>query len=42
MPLEKVFNIVNEDTRATVESPVVKVLREGQIVGLCKSHHTDR
>ena len=38
MPLEKVFNIINEDTRATVESPVVKVLREGQIVGL--ANHT--
>ena len=37
-PLEKVFNIVNEDTRAEVESPVVKVLREGQIVGL--ANHT--
>jgi len=38
VPLEKVFNIVNEETRAEVESPVVKVLREGQIVGL--ANHT--
>ena len=32
--LAEVLNIVNEQTRATVESPVVKVLREGRIVGL--------
>ena len=37
-PLEEVFHIVNEDTRAAVESPVVRVLREGAIVGL--ANHT--
>ncbi|MCW5889246.1 MAG: CHASE3 domain-containing protein [bacterium] len=36
--LDEVFLIVNEDTRATVESPVAKVLREGTIVGL--ANHT--
>jgi PAS domain S-box-containing protein len=38
LPLEQVFVIVNQDTRATVESPVAKVLREGTIVGL--ANHT--
>jgi PAS domain S-box-containing protein len=33
-PLERAFRIVNEETRAVVESPVARVLREGQIVGL--------
>ena len=37
-PLEEVFRIINEDTRAAVESPVARVLREGQIVGL--ANHT--
>src|SRR5579883_655393 len=37
-PLEDVFRIVNEYSRATVESPVAKVLREGNIVGL--ANHT--
>ena len=37
-PLDQVFRIVHEDTRATVESPVSKVLREGGIVGL--ANHT--
>jgi PAS domain S-box-containing protein len=37
-PLEGVFVIVNEETRAPVESPVAKVLREGTIVGL--ANHT--
>jgi PAS domain S-box-containing protein len=36
--LDDVFQIVNEYTRATVESPVAKVLREGSIVGL--ANHT--
>jgi PAS domain S-box-containing protein len=36
--LDDVFRIVNEDTRAPVESPVDKVLREGGIVGL--ANHT--
>jgi PAS domain S-box-containing protein len=33
-PLTIVFNIVNEDTRKQVESPTVRALREGVIVGL--------
>ncbi|MFL5245838.1 MAG: PAS domain S-box protein [Gemmataceae bacterium] len=37
-PLAKVFNIVNEATRKTVENPVNRVLREGTIVGL--ANHT--
>lgn len=37
-PLEEVFNIINEETRGVVESPVQKVLREGIIVGL--ANHT--
>jgi len=37
-PLEQVFRIVHEATRAVVESPVTKVLREGGIVGL--ANHT--
>jgi PAS domain S-box-containing protein len=37
-PLDDVFNIVNELTRAVVDSPVARVLREGQIVGL--TNHT--
>jgi PAS domain S-box-containing protein len=36
--LDEVFCIVNEDTRAVVESPVARVLREGQVVGL--ANHT--
>lgn len=36
--LDEVFCIVNEFTRAKVESPVTKVLREGDIVGL--ANHT--
>lgn len=36
--LAEVFHIVNEETRAVVESPVAKVLREGTIVGL--ANHT--
>jgi len=38
LPLNKVFVIVNEETRKTVESPVDRVLREGIIVGL--ANHT--
>lgn len=38
LPLEKVFNIVNETTRQLVESPVTRALREGIIVGL--ANHT--
>jgi len=37
-PLDEVFRIVNEETRAVVESPVTRVLREGQVVGL--ANHT--
>ena len=36
--LDEIFRIVNEFTRAPVESPVAKVLREGSIVGL--ANHT--
>jgi two-component system, cell cycle sensor histidine kinase and response regulator CckA len=37
-PIEEVFRIVNELTRAPVENPVHRVLREGRIVGL--ANHT--
>ncbi len=37
-PLEEVFRIVNEETRAPVENPVTRVLREGTVVGL--ANHT--
>jgi PAS domain S-box-containing protein len=37
-PLDEVFHIVNEQTRAAVESPAVRVLSEGVIVGL--ANHT--
>ncbi len=37
-PLDEVFRIVNAETRATVESPVTVVLREGRVVGL--ANHT--
>lgn len=37
-PLETVFNIHHEQTRQRVENPVVKVLREGRVVGL--GNHT--
>src|SRR5215213_8982849 len=37
-PLNEVFHIVNERTRAIVESPVEKVLARGHIVGL--ANHT--
>ncbi|HEX8185183.1 MAG TPA: PAS domain S-box protein, partial [Blastocatellia bacterium] len=37
-PLEVVFNILNETSRATVENPVTKVLREKIVVGL--ANHT--
>jgi PAS domain S-box-containing protein len=36
--LAEVFHIVNEETRAEVESPAAKVLREGKVVGL--ANHT--
>jgi PAS domain S-box-containing protein len=37
-PLEKIFNIVNETTRETVENPVSKVKRLKRIVGM--TNHT--
>jgi PAS domain S-box-containing protein len=37
-PIEKVFHIVNEETRAPVESPVSKVLRTGAMADL--ANHT--
>ncbi len=37
-PLHEVFNIVNEETRQLVESPVTKAIRQGAIVGL--ANHT--
>jgi PAS domain S-box-containing protein len=37
-PLERVFNIINEDTRQTVENPIGRVLQTGEIVGL--ANHT--
>lgn len=37
-PLEAVFNIVNEETRKTVENPATRALSEGIIVGL--ANHT--
>ncbi len=37
-PLERIFRIINEYSRQSVESPVGKVLREGVIVGL--ANHT--
>ncbi len=38
LPLETIFVIVNETTRATVPNPVRKVLEQGRIVGL--ANHT--
>ena len=37
-PLQQVFHIVNEDSRAEVENPALRALREGIIVGL--ANHT--
>jgi PAS domain S-box-containing protein len=37
-PLEQVFNIVNENTKRTVENPAQRALREGAIIGL--ANHT--
>jgi PAS domain S-box-containing protein len=37
-PLDQVFRIVNEQSRAVVESPAARVLRDGVIVGL--ANHT--
>ncbi len=38
VPIDTVFNIINETSRAKVESPTVKALSEGIIVGL--ANHT--
>jgi PAS domain S-box-containing protein len=38
MPCESIFQIINEESRQVVESPVIKVLREGVIVGI--ANHT--
>ena len=38
VPLETVFQIINESTRQPVENPALRSLREGQIVGL--ANHT--
>lgn len=37
-PVEKVFHIINEETGKTIESPIVRCLQEGRIVGL--ANHT--
>ena len=37
-PLEEVFDIINEETRLPVETPVARVLRESCVVGL--ANHT--
>jgi PAS domain S-box-containing protein len=37
-PLTEVFRIVNEDTRAEVENPALRAIREGAILGL--ANHT--
>jgi PAS domain S-box-containing protein len=37
-PLREVFNIVNEQTRQTVENPAIRAMRESSVVGL--ANHT--
>lgn len=37
-PLERIFNIINEDTRQTIGNPLGKVLETGAVVGL--ANHT--
>ena len=37
-PLDEVFVIINEETRAAVQTPVARVLRDGLVVGL--ANHT--
>jgi PAS domain S-box-containing protein len=37
-PLEKVFRIINEQTREAVDNPVSKVLKENRVIGL--ANHT--
>jgi PAS domain S-box-containing protein len=38
LPLEQVFNIINETTREVVENPAAKVKRENRVVGM--ANHT--
>ena len=38
LPLDRVFNIINEDTRQRVESPTVQAFRDSVVVGL--ANHT--
>ncbi len=38
VPLDKVFNIVNESTRVPVENPALRATKEGTVVGL--ANHT--
>ena len=38
LPVETVFKIINEDTRAVVDNPAVRALREGIVFGL--GNHT--
>ena len=38
LPVDQVFRIVNEETRAAVENPALRALREGLVVGL--ANHT--
>jgi PAS domain S-box-containing protein len=38
-PLEEVFRIVNEETKAAVENPALRALREGTVQGL--ANHTE-
>jgi PAS domain S-box-containing protein len=37
MPIENVFKIINEETRHEIESPVVKVIRDGVVLGLANN-----
>lgn len=37
-PLDKVFHIVNEESRGVIENPVQRVLRQGLVIGL--ANHT--
>lgn len=37
-PLQRIFYIINENSRQPVESPVTKALKEGTVVGL--ANHT--
>src|SRR5690625_1648009 len=39
--LERVFKIVNQESRRVVESPTVQALREGMVIGLAKPGRWD-